>query len=167
MKLIWWGNTYNRQDAGELIDMVDQMHEYAVTTHRPFVARHLEVWERFIELHAHQRGMSDLFNLPASEQEVEPGWYQIKSNGAEVRKLLRGKHEKGIPRTDDDVKRAVLEARLKKFEKKRPNKIRESIRQRGRPRKVQPIQTAGIREQAEESDRHRKGRGKGIKKKGG
>jgi hypothetical protein len=129
MKLIWWGNTCNRQDAGELIDMVDQMHEYAVTTHRQFVARHLEVWERFIEVHARQRGMSYPSNLPGLEQEVELGWYQIKSNGAEVRKLLKGKHKKGIPRTDDDVKRAALKARLKRFEKKRLKKIRESVRQ--------------------------------------
>lgn len=49
MKLVWWGDTSSVPAAGELLDMVDQIHEYAVSTHRKFVASHLESWERFVE----------------------------------------------------------------------------------------------------------------------
>lgn len=130
MKLIWWGDTCSRQHAGELIDMVDQIHEYAVTTHRPFVASHIEQWKKFLESLYLQLRMSDDFDLAASGQDAEPGWYSIKSNGMGVRKLLKAKRKRGMALTDDDLKRSILEAGLNEAENTTP-------RRRGRPRKVQ------------------------------
>lgn len=117
MKLIWWGDVSKHQDAGELLDMVDQIHEYAVTTHRAFVASHLEAWENFFEIHGkfgHWR-MTDLLPLPASEQESDLGWYSTKSNSMDVLKLLKDKRKRDTLLTDDDVKRATLEARRKEI----------------------------------------------------
>lgn len=136
MKLIWWGDTRNRQQAGELIDMVDQIHEYAVTTHRPFVASHVQEWIIFLVRHSRQRMMSDGSDLAASGKDVEPGWYSIKDNGMRVRKLLKPKRKKGTAVTDDDLKRSILEAGLNEAENK---KTGSSPRRRGRPRKVQKI----------------------------
>lgn len=133
MKLIWWGDTLSRQHAGELIDMVDQIHEYAVTTHRPFVASHIEEWRKFTGRHYLQWRMPDGSDLAASGKDVEPGWYSIKDNGMRVRKLLKAKRKKGMALTDDDLKRSVLEAGLNEAE----NTKTGSPRRQGRPRKVQ------------------------------
>ncbi|KAL2818212.1 hypothetical protein BDW59DRAFT_165543 [Aspergillus cavernicola] len=135
MKLIWWGNIVDRQQAGELLDMVDQIHEYAVTTHRQFVARHLEAWEK---LHTSQQqlqlpGRDDILPLSTLEQ---PGWYTIKSNGQAVRKLLRDKRKVDTLLTDDDVKRAKLESRLRECEAATLRITGSTVRRRGRPRNV-------------------------------
>ncbi|KAE8313544.1 hypothetical protein BDV41DRAFT_536195 [Aspergillus transmontanensis] len=115
MKLIWWGDVSRREDAGELLDMVDQIHEYAVTTHRPFVANHLDAWEAFIQVNRYLRHyeLPHLSPPPASLQELD--WHSIKSNGSEVRKLLRHKRKRGALLTDDDERRSRLEARLKEW----------------------------------------------------
>lgn len=141
MKLIWWGDICERQHAGELLDMMDQIHEYAVTTHRPFVASHLEAWERFIRIYRDLRHWRrpDLHPLPNSEQESELSWYSIKSNSTDVQKLLRDKRRRGILLTDDDVKRATLEARLKEWEGNRSSLTGNDIRRRGKPRKVRTV----------------------------
>lgn len=146
MKLIWWGDVSEHQDAGELLDMVDQIHEYAVTTHRAFVANHLEAWETFFGIHGkfgHWR-MPDLLPLPTSEQESDLGWYSIKSNSTDVLKLLKDKRKRDTLLTDDDVKRATLEARLKEREGKRSNLMGGYARRRGRPKKARAV---GIRQQ--------------------
>lgn len=44
MECIWKGDVGNFVDASELLILVDQIHEYAVTTHRDFVIRHLKPW---------------------------------------------------------------------------------------------------------------------------
>lgn len=134
MKLIWWGDTYSRQHAGELLEMVDQIHEYAVTTHRPFVARHLEVWQRSVEL---RMIMSDDPYLEL-RQDGRPGWYSIKKNGTAVRKSFKAEHEEGVALTDDALKRSLIEMRLNEAER-RQNKV-GGRRRRGRPRKVQKRQ---------------------------
>ncbi|KAB8225614.1 hypothetical protein BDV33DRAFT_231022 [Aspergillus novoparasiticus] len=92
-----------REDAGELLDMVDQIHEYTVTTHRPLVANHLDAWEGFIQVNRYLPSTQDL------------AWHSIKSNGSEVRKLLRHKRKRGALLTDDDERRSRLEARLKEW----------------------------------------------------
>ncbi|KAL4788601.1 hypothetical protein BJX76DRAFT_353047 [Aspergillus varians] len=107
MKLIWRGTVYKREHAGELLDMIDQIHEYAVTTRRLFVANHLQSWGRL-----------NLLPLPRSRQESEMGWHQIKSNTADVRKRLRDKKGNHLL-TDDDIKRASLDAKLKEYGKDR------------------------------------------------
>lgn len=135
MKLIWWGDTYNRQDAGELLDMVDQIHEYAVTTHRPFVARHLGEWHESIDLRIQEWVRTDDPQLANFRRDEKPGWYSIKNNGMALRKSLKAEHEKGIALTDDDLKRATIEMRLNEAERSRQNV--GGPRRRGRPRKVQ------------------------------
>ncbi|QKX60470.1 uncharacterized protein TRUGW13939_07615 [Talaromyces rugulosus] len=136
MKLIWWGDTCNRQHAGELIDMIDQIHEYAVTSHRPFVASHIDDWKVFMGRRYHKWIISDGFDPADSGKDVEPGWYSVKRNGMEVRKLLKAKRKKGMVLTDDELKRSVLETRLNEAEN---TKTGGSPRRRGRPRKVQKI----------------------------
>ncbi|KAK6820341.1 hypothetical protein RU639_007511 [Aspergillus parasiticus] len=117
MKLIWWGDLSKRGDAGELLDMVDQIHEYAVTTHRPFVASHLDTWETFIKVNRHARHceMCHLPPLQVSTQELD--WFSIKSKDSEIRKLLSHKRKRGVLLTDDDERRSRLKARLKAWEK--------------------------------------------------
>jgi hypothetical protein len=118
--------------------MVDQIHEYAVTTHRPFVARHLGVWHGSIELRIHQYIMTDDPNLANLRRDERPGWYSIKKNGMAVRKSLKAEHEKGVALTDDDLKRSIIEARLNEAERSKQNTV--GSRRRGRPRKVQKRQ---------------------------
>ncbi|KAE8322195.1 hypothetical protein BDV39DRAFT_196965 [Aspergillus sergii] len=115
MKLIWWGDVSRREDAGELLDMVDQIHEYAVATHRPFVANHLDAWEAFIQVNRYLRHyeLPHLSPPPASTQ--EPPWHSIKSHGSEVRKLLRYKRKRGALLTGDGERRSRLQARLKEW----------------------------------------------------
>ncbi|EFQ96929.1 hypothetical protein MGYG_08854 [Nannizzia gypsea CBS 118893] len=136
MKLIWWGSTLNRQHAGELLDMVDQVHEYAVTTHRPFIASHLESWERSIEvnqwLSREANTDPDLAALTNTTEEALLDWFSIKSNGADVKKLLRDRRGKDILLTDDDVKCARLKAKLKQFEKNRQRPDEKSVPERER-----------------------------------
>ena len=54
--------------------------------------------------------------LPNSGQGSELDWYSIKSNSTSVQKLLKENRKQGILLTEDDVKRATLEARLKEWE---------------------------------------------------
>jgi hypothetical protein len=141
MKMIWWGNVSRRQDAGELLDMVDQIHEYAVTTHRQFVAYHLEAWKKFEEARRDLRlhKLSSASSLPAlaqleeeeekeekeKEENKEEDWFSIKLNGVNVRKILKDRRKPGSLLTDDDVNRATLEANLKSSEAKRLCLIRD------------------------------------------
>ncbi|KAL4882717.1 hypothetical protein BJY04DRAFT_217207 [Aspergillus karnatakaensis] len=115
MKLIWWGNVFHARDAGELLDIVDQIHEYAVTTHRAFVARHLETWAKYraVQRLSQARNGMDTPDLSSSEDETDGWWAQIKKNSETVRKLLRNKRKDGEILTDDDLVRAKLEERLK------------------------------------------------------
>lgn len=44
METIWEGDVKEYSCAYDLICIVDQIHDYAVNNHRPFVMRHLEAW---------------------------------------------------------------------------------------------------------------------------
>lgn len=44
METIWEGDVKEFSRAFDLICIVDQIHDYAVNNHRPFVMRHLEAW---------------------------------------------------------------------------------------------------------------------------
>ena len=108
----------HRGHAGELLDMVDQIHEYAVTTHRLFVVKHIgtrEIFSKILKDFSNCR-IPGLPPLPNLGQGSELDWYSIKSNSTSVQKLLKEKRKQDILLTDDDVKRATLEARLKEWE---------------------------------------------------
>lgn len=164
MKQIWSGSTFKRPDAGELLDIVDQIHEYAVTTHRPFIASHLETWERHIETVPKETVYDTPELLPSLEyeQRAEKNWYSIKLNGRRVRKLLHDKRQNGTVLIDDELKVAQLESRIKQFKarskviptekfgskQKRLDLVksvtnaarsRTLARKRGRPRKIQAL----------------------------
>lgn len=44
VELIWKGNISKSSDALQLLYIVDQIHDYAIKQHLPFVLKHLEVW---------------------------------------------------------------------------------------------------------------------------
>lgn len=44
METIWEGDVKNFSRAFDLICIVDQIHDYAINVHRPFVMKHLEAW---------------------------------------------------------------------------------------------------------------------------
>lgn len=50
VETIWRGDVKNKENALELICLVDQIHDYATKQHRPFVMKHLEAWH-----HRHKR----------------------------------------------------------------------------------------------------------------
>ncbi|GKZ31246.1 hypothetical protein AbraIFM66950_011539 [Aspergillus brasiliensis] len=115
MKLIWWGDLVSREDAGELLDIVDQIHEYAVTTHRPLVARHLEKFVAKLRFHR------DIYGVTKLDQDDSPtpvqDWFQTKYLSADVRKVVGKKRKCDKILTDDDEYRAALDARLKKWDR--------------------------------------------------
>ncbi|KAJ0415615.1 hypothetical protein BJY00DRAFT_254501 [Aspergillus carlsbadensis] len=115
MKLIWWGDLRLRENAGELLDIVDQIHEYAVTTHRPLVAQHLGRWVTSQQIYR------ELCTSGALERSsLFPTHYdllRIKFHSPEVRKLIGKKRKRDSVFTDDDAYRAGLEARLKSWER--------------------------------------------------
>ena len=143
-----------REHAGELLDMVDQIHEYAVTTHRLFVVRHLEAWKTFGTIQKNPRNcrMPEMPPpLPTnSEPESELNWYSIKYNSKSAQKLLKEKRGQGILLTDDDVKRATLEARLKEWERNRSGPLRDNIRRRRNSRKLPAVR---VRQQPQRRSR--------------
>ncbi|KAL2132938.1 hypothetical protein VTI74DRAFT_3128 [Chaetomium olivicolor] len=53
---IWSGRIITEKKAWELLCVIDQIHEWGVTTHRDFVIRHLEPWHEFCE----QRYLQDI-----------------------------------------------------------------------------------------------------------
>ncbi|GKZ25971.1 hypothetical protein AbraIFM66951_002083 [Aspergillus brasiliensis] len=115
MKLIWWGDLIWREHAGELLDIVDQIHEYAVTIHRPLVASHLE------KLVAKLRFHRDIYGVMKLDQDdsLTPvqDWFQTKYLSADVRKVVGKKRKRDKILTDDDEYRAALDARLKKWDR--------------------------------------------------
>lgn len=137
----------NRKHAGELLDMVDQIHEYAVTTHRLFVVKHVQVWTIFNKVHEYLRNCRTpkLPPLPNSEQESEVDWFSIKFNSTGMQKLLKEKRRQGSMLTDDDVKRATLEANLKDWERNRSSPSRDDIRRRWNSRKVRAVRVGSNR----------------------
>lgn len=116
---------FERELAGELLDMVDQIHEYAVTTHRPFVADHLETWAKYTSLQMELccSGKFDLLSSLASEHESHVDWSWIKLTGANVRKLFKQQKKTDNMLTDDDIYRASLEAKLKVLERERQRNL--------------------------------------------
>lgn len=44
---VWSGRINNERNAWELISLVDQIHQYAVTHFRSFVMQHLNEWHRY------------------------------------------------------------------------------------------------------------------------
>ena len=46
---IWTGTIALERQAWELLSLIDQIHEYATTTFRDFVLRHLKPWHEFCE----------------------------------------------------------------------------------------------------------------------
>ncbi|OJJ67691.1 hypothetical protein ASPBRDRAFT_47728 [Aspergillus brasiliensis CBS 101740] len=104
-----------REHAGELLDIVDQIHEYAVSTHRPLVSRHLEKFAAKLRFHRNSYGFMsvDQDSLPVPVQD----WSQIKYFSADIRKLVGKKRKRDKILTDDDEYRAALDARLKKWDR--------------------------------------------------
>ena len=48
MKQIWEGDITNEKLAWQLHCLVDQIHDWAVKTFRPFILDHLNVWHTYV-----------------------------------------------------------------------------------------------------------------------
>jgi hypothetical protein len=131
MKLIWWGNVAYRQEAGELLDIIDQIHDYAIRVHRQFVAKHLETWlARAEEANLSISRESSL----ESESGSEPGLREINNRFVGVRRRSKKQRLLGCIATDDEVRITKLVSRL---EKSRPPHLGPKRRRRRKSRVIQ------------------------------
>lgn len=80
VETIWEADIKNFSRAYDLICIVDQIHDFAVTRHRPFVTRHLEAWlTRAENIETHQ-----ITEQPVLEE--QPEWANIKQASKLARK---------------------------------------------------------------------------------
>lgn len=93
VETIWKGDVTEFTAAYDLICIVDQIHQYAVTQHKDFVIQHLEQWhQRYKKIESDR----DSDNPGLDDIAVFPEWWvvkEIKSREAAERKAaLRRKH---------------------------------------------------------------------------
>ncbi|KAL1857448.1 hypothetical protein VTK73DRAFT_8093 [Phialemonium thermophilum] len=87
VETIWEGDVKEFSRAFDLICIVDQIHDYAVKHHRPFVMRHLEAWHARHE-NPDSSGESCSFEVIASLMGFHsklPEWFRLK----ELSKMTR------------------------------------------------------------------------------
>ena len=87
METIWEGDIKELSRACDLICIVDQIHNYAVSQHHQFVTKHLKLWLRRAEdlEEAELEEMSDLDLFESSVESLRPEWDLIKEASKKTR----------------------------------------------------------------------------------